>query len=555
MNVREFLRERGFGGAAPSTMPTGASIAYVFGATLVMMLVVEAVTGAALAAFYSPSTRDAWASVAYVNDQAPLGWLVRGIHVHGAGALAILSGIHLVQTAAAGAYQKPREVVWWLGLLLMVLILAWAVTGYVLRWDQAGYWANQVEIGIAAATPVIGGGIRSLAIGGNGYGNLTLTRFYMLHVIAMPVIVFAVTVLHVRLARKHGPTPVRRGEPSARWPEQSFRDAAACAVVFAVLLAFVIQQHGADLAAPADPAAAYDARPLWYFRWLFELRELAGSFEKIVAMAAPAIVGGILFALPLLKRKVALGAVGGVCALVAGLTVASFVRDHGNADLAKRDADAEKLAKKARKLAIAHGVPVDGNVFESAPMYRARTIYAQKCAGCHDATSKDRKGPIIAAGHGNRAWLEGMIRTPGGDAYWGHTQLSHREESMQPTDLPPEDLAALVESLYAESDASDVEPNLRERGAKVFSSACDSCHSRDEDTQPNSSPVLYGLGSRAYYGSFIGNPKSPLHMGKDKSEMPRFDAELSVEDRDALAQYLVWLRTATPDDVTALGEL
>ena len=165
--LRDYLRERGLTlGSAPATIAGGASFAYVFGTALVALLVIEAVTGVALAAFYAPSGSDAWGSVAYLQDQALLGWFVRGLHFHGASAMVIVTGVHLVQTALHGAYKKPRELVWWLGILLMVLILAWAVTGYVLRWDQAGYWANKVEVGIAAATPVVGGAIKRLAITG-----------------------------------------------------------------------------------------------------------------------------------------------------------------------------------------------------------------------------------------------------------------------------------------------------------------------------------------------------------------------------------------------------
>src|SRR5262249_27898946 len=146
----------------------------------------------------------------------------------------------LVQTALYGAYKKPRELVWWLGVLLMMLLLAWAVTGYVLRWDQAGYWANKVEVGIAAATPLLGPAIKKLALGGNDYGNLTLTRFYALHVLILPVIVGALTWGHVALSRKLGPTPLaaRDRPPVPRSPEQTLRNTIAIAIVLTVLLLY-----------------------------------------------------------------------------------------------------------------------------------------------------------------------------------------------------------------------------------------------------------------------------------------------------------------------------
>ncbi len=129
----EGLRERAAWQGKPRQLPAGASFAYVFGVCLLFLLVVEGVTGIALATVYAPSATDAWASVAYIQDQMPGGWLVRGLHHHGGSAIIIISGLHLVQTAVAGAYKRPRELVWWLGLLLLVLMLAWAITGFWLR--------------------------------------------------------------------------------------------------------------------------------------------------------------------------------------------------------------------------------------------------------------------------------------------------------------------------------------------------------------------------------------------------------------------------------------
>ena len=566
-SVRELLRERGLGGGGtPATIAGGASFAYVFGTVLLFLLVVELATGMALAAFYSPSSTDAWGSVAYLQDQASLGWMLRGVHFHGASAIVIIAGIHLVQTAFHGAYKKPRELVWWLGILLMVLVLAWAVTGYVLRWDQAGFWANKVEVGIAAATPLLGQTIKQLALGGNDYGNLTLTRFYALHVILLPVIVGGVTAGHVMLARKLGPTPLGDRERTAgpRWPDQTLRDVIAIAIVFAILLAYVVANHGAELAAPADPSQAYDARPLWYFRWLFELRELAGSAEKLVALATPAIVGGALVALPLIDRSATreprrrwpyLGGLAGLLALIGGLTIASLTADAGDDELAKRDAKAEERAQLARKLARDNGVPSSGapDVFSTAPMARARSLFASRCKRCHDADSKHREGPVIAPGHGDRAWLRAFLRNPSGDEFWGLTKLAKADAAMKPFDkMPAADLDDIIELLYSESGASDAVAAKRDHGAEVFDSTCNDCHARDEGMPGSSAPGLFGIGSRAYYLSFITNPKSALHMGHDKSQMPRFDRELTLAERDALAEYLVWLRTATAADLAAL---
>ena len=520
----------------------------VLGWSLVMLIVVEALTGAALAAFYSPSSTDAWASVAYVQDQMPWGWLVRGLHFHAASAIVIISGLHLLQVAIAGTYRE-RPKAWWLGLVLVLLVLGFAISGYVLRWDQAGYWANRVEVGIAAGTPIVGGLIRSVAIGGNDYGNLTLTRFYTLHVVALPALLTVGIALHVILAKR------------ARDWSDGLRAAFAMAAIFAVLLGYVISQHGVELAAPADPSAAYDARPLWYFRWLFELRHLAGSAEKLAAMAAPAVVGGFLVALPLVdkreKRTPWIAAVAALFALIIVLSIASITQDAGDKDLAKRQDQAEKQASRMRALAVKHGVPATGplDIKQGIPMYRARSLYEQRCKGCHAVDSKDRKGPIIGAGHGDRAWLLAFLKAPSGDAFWGHTKLAKTDDAMKAVELSDADLADLTELLYAQSGAADVDAGKRDRGKTIFDKACTDCHAIDEGVAGTSAPGLGGLGSRDWYTSFIGNPKSPVHMGPDHSQMPRFDKDLSIVDRDLLAEYLVWLRTAQQRDVDLLEPL
>ncbi|MDX2092360.1 MAG: cytochrome b N-terminal domain-containing protein [Kofleriaceae bacterium] len=561
--MRGFLRERVPVRHDPWKMPSGASFAYVFGSVLVFLLAVEALTGIALAAFYSPSSTDAWASVAYIQDRVALGWFVRGLHHHGGSAIVIVAGIHLLQTAIIGAYQKPREVIWWLGIVLLALVLGTAITGYWLRWDQQAYWSSQVEIGIAAGTPLVGELIRGLALGGNEAGNLTLTRAYAVHALVLPGVIAVVTIGHITLARRFGPTPLRRAKAAEpRWPAQTLRDVVAMAIVFVVLLAFTVSQGGVDLGAPAEPTAAYDARPLWPMRWLFELRVLAGSAEQLAAMLAPAVFGGFLIALPLLdrgmkRRKVWLGALAGVVAVIGALSVMSYARDASDDVLAERRAKAEARAHKARQLAVQYGVPATGahDVFMAPPMMRARTLFASRCEGCHAADSKDRKGPVIAAGHGNRAWLTAFLQAPSGDEFWGRTKLAKTEAAMKPVEMAPQDLADLVEMLYAESGASDVDAEKKARGATVFDAACTDCHAREEGMPGASGPGMSGLNSRAWYLSFISNPKSAFHMGADKSQMPRFDGELTLADRDALAEYLVWLRTATPADVAKLPAL
>ena len=549
----------------------GASFMYVFGSVLLFLLIVQVVTGVLLAFYYSPSATDAWASVAYIEDQVTLGWLVRGMHHHGASAIVIAAGLHLLQTAVYGAYKKPREVNWMIGVVLLALILAFALTGYLLPWDQTGYWATKVATGIAGATPIAGDQIRDVAQGGNEYGNLTLTRFYALHVLVLPILTVGLVVAHIALFRKHGVTPRwdRTPDDLARttqpfWPDQMFKDMVGMAVAFAALIGWVWLQGGARLDAPADPASNFDARPEWYFRSLFQALKYAGSAETVVALGTPVILGAILLGLPFVdtgpsrdprKRLVPLTAIA-VIALAAGvLTFLSFKQDADDPRLAEREAKSAERAALARKLAREHGVPVAGGtaVYSTAPFYRARVLWTKHCASCH--AGAERKGPEIGPGYNDRAWIRAFLLEPSGDRFFGRTKLGKSEVAMPAVELTGGDLDAVVEAIYAETGAADADPARTAAGRALFDNAaeCTNCHTREPGQTGEGAPALAGRGTREYLMALIAGPGGPRFFAVG-DEMPVIE-ELDAGDRAALADWLIWLRTATPADVAALGEL
>src|SRR6185369_16809476 len=112
-------------------------------------------------------------------------------------AMVIVAVGHLLQVTIWGAYRRPRELNWWVGLLLMAVLFAFALTGYLLPWDQKGYWATQVATSLLGAVPAVGPWLKQLVQGGPEYGNLTLTHFFALHVILLPLSFLALTGLHV----------------------------------------------------------------------------------------------------------------------------------------------------------------------------------------------------------------------------------------------------------------------------------------------------------------------------------------------------------------------
>jgi ubiquinol-cytochrome c reductase cytochrome b subunit len=311
--VHEALYER---------VPGGARWRYVWGSTLVFAFMTQVITGLFLWANYAPSAQTAWESVWYIQHEMAGGWLLRGIHHFMAQAMVILLALHLLQVVIDGAYKAPREVNFWLGLVLMMLVLGMALTGYLLPWDQKGYWATIVATNLAGIVPFVGPSLQQIVVGGNEYGHHTLTRFFAIHAGFLPATLVVFLVVHLALFRKHGlhaKQPITR--PDAMfWPDQVLKDAVAMLAVMAVVLGVILLPAvrtmlaggtvdwghvGAELGAPADPAEAYAAaRPEWYFLFLFQFLKVfegwGATGEFFGAIVVPGLIMGVMFLMPII---------------------------------------------------------------------------------------------------------------------------------------------------------------------------------------------------------------------------------------------------------------
>ncbi len=546
--------------ALEESVPGGASFAYVFGSILSFLLVQQMVTGILLAMYYSPSANSAWASVAYIQDSVAGGWFVRGLHSHGASAMVIVAGLHMFQTAVYGAYKKPRELNWIVGVAMMGIIMAFALTGYLLPWDQTGYWATKVATGIAGTTPVIGAEVQQAVQSGNEYGNLTITRFFAIHVFVLPAIMIGLTVAHVALFRRHGVTPhwffskeKLKEKVQMFWPDQMFKDMVAIVFCFGILVVVNIYTHGAHLGAPADPGSNFDARPEWYFRPLFQaLKYFHGIWEQIVALGMPAVLGGIFLSVPFLDRGESRNparripylmplAVVGLGAVL--LTWISFSEDASDADLQSRLENSHERATIARTIAKEKGVPASGPLalFDppDTPVARGETLWKKDCAGCHEGS--DLSGPAIGAGYNSRTWIRAFLKNPSGDRFFGATSIS----GMEPVELEGSDLDAIVEMVYRETGAEDAKKELADTGAALFEDGdCSGCHPSlgDYGEDASGGPNLTSRGSVKMLAEFIGRPSHPRWFGSD-NEMPEFYDKYNLAQRKDIAAYLVWLRS------------
>ena len=288
-------------------MPPGVGWWQTLGNLLMTLLLVQFITGVALALFYAPTPDHAYQSVKYVTDGVPFGAFVRGVHHWGASLLVITMVLHLLRVFFWGSYKKPRELTWLSGVLIFQVMLGFSFTGYLLPWDQKAYWATVVGTRIADTVPWIGGTIMRLIRGGDNVGALTLTRFFTMHVMVLPATLLAITGVHLYQVRFHhtaGPVVPREGEPVPFWPVQLFRDAVVVLVAFGILFALAILAKP-ELSGQADPSIAnFTPRPEWYFLGLFELLKLIPpKLEVVGTCVIPGLLTAGMFLLPWLDRS------------------------------------------------------------------------------------------------------------------------------------------------------------------------------------------------------------------------------------------------------------
>ncbi len=177
---------------------------YTLGSATLFVAVLQVVTGILLTLYYVPTPDHAYDSVMYITTQLPAGWLIRGLHHWGASAMVVLTALHLLRVFAYGAYKFPREVTWLTGVGLLLVVVGFGFTGYLLPWDQKAYWATTVGTRIAGVAPIIGPWILQIARGGPDLSAVTLARFFGTHVWILPAALLALLGVHLYLVIRIG---------------------------------------------------------------------------------------------------------------------------------------------------------------------------------------------------------------------------------------------------------------------------------------------------------------------------------------------------------------
>lgn len=416
-------------------IPGGARWSYVFGSGLLCAILVQAVTGIALALYYVPAALSAHATVAYITKQVWSGSFIRSVHVYGTHVIVGLVLAHLVQTFVYGAFKGRREILWLSGVCLSLLLLGMAFTGSLLPWDQRAYFATVVGTNVMGEVPVIGPVLKRLLRGGDEMGTLTLSRFYVLHVIILPLGILGLVALHVCLFRRAGPAgPAERGfrnvipAPQAFYPRQLIMDMAFAAIIVAGLAGlahFVPVTIGPE----ADPSnTQYLPRPEWYFLPLFQwLKYWKEPYTAVGVVVIPTLVLLLFAGVPFLDRKIERRArrrplvVAGLFSLLAGLASLGLLsrrNDNHDAVVQLQLMQQEQDVKRYMRQPFAPLPPVrmEPAPAESSPELAGQRVFlAHHCNFCHGDGAVGTAAAPSLIGIGEQLSTEqlvGLIRAP-----------------------------------------------------------------------------------------------------------------------------------------------
>ncbi len=286
------------------------SMWYYFGGLSLFLIVVQGITGILLAFYYSPSPAAANESVRYIMENVQYGWVVRSIHFWCANLLVAVVLVHMFSVFFMKAYRKPRELMWVLGVVILILVLTFAFTGYLLPWTTLSYFATKVGVNTPLVVPLVGDFLSRVMQGGDDVGAATLTRMFTLHTIILPFFALMFVSLHVLLSQILG-TSIPASQSWNRhatkfFPDFMMRDAAVWTGTFALILG-VVALFPAGLSAkvnPLEPAPA-GIKPEWYFLFVFQTLKSMPELAAVGVVTLGAIVWLLVPFLdrPLQKRK------------------------------------------------------------------------------------------------------------------------------------------------------------------------------------------------------------------------------------------------------------
>jgi ubiquinol-cytochrome c reductase cytochrome b subunit len=503
-------------------IPDSSGWRQVFGSVTLFAFLTQAFTGTLLALNYAPTPGDAYDSLRYIVTEVTGGRFIRALHHWGASLMIIVVAIHMIQVFLWGAYKKPREVTWIAGVILLLITLAYGLTGYLLPWDNRAYWGTVVTTQISGLAPGAGPYLlRLLGTDGTTIGVVTFARFYAAHVLLLPPLTMLMIALHVYLVRRHGITPVPEdaNRPKKKfYPEQAAKDAIATFVWFAVLFSMAIFAR-VPLGHVADPTdLTYVPRPEWYFLFLFQfLKWFEGPLEVVGAIVLPTLAVFALILVPFVDR----GKLVHVRSRVGAFAVVVL------AVIAWGGLTAQAVATTPPTREIDMALVQPWQEISAGNLASIGFFRAAKCESCHPF-GKAGAGPDLTQAPSSRPaeWLRSHIHQPEGSA--APSQL---------TDVQVQMLATFVarrseKAVHAWQNA----PRAAVEGAKLFiANDCGQCHKLNGIGE-ELGPPLNGIGERQSKEWIKEHFVNPQKFTKD-SIMPAY--EFSPGDLDLITDYIM----------------
>ena len=443
--------------ALDEEIPGGSRFTYTLGSALLIVFMLQAVTGILQLFFYVPTVDHAYDSVNFLRTTIPFGWLINGLHYWGANAMIILIALHISRVFVWGAYKQPRELTWLFGISLLLIVIALSFTGGPLPWDQKAYWEAEVGTSIPGSIPVAGDMIKRIMRGGEEMGQLTLSRLFIVHTAILPVTLIALIAAHLIAFRRFG--NVGPWDESQRvikgqfWPDQVFKDALISTIIILTLVTLVVFAPKPFNGA-ADPLdSSFVPKPEWNFLFLYQaIKFFPGRLEPIGSVGLPQVLVLVLVLLPFLDRRTERNPLKRPFIMVSGIIFWGIIVALTIAGYYSKPAAGEAPAPPSL---VPRAITVSSAAHSGAGLFQS-----QGCIGCHRVNNTGgTTGPDLS-GEGlsgrSRDWLAIQIRNP----------KAHFSDTIMPsfTSLSDKDVNALV--VYLLSLKSSIAPSSSQTSNK-----------------------------------------------------------------------------------------
>ena len=264
---------------------------FALGGTPAYLFFVQIFTGILLAFYYEASPAVAYESVEFITREVAFGWFIRSVHKWAATLMIAAVILHQIRVFFTGAYRRPREINWLVGMSLLVCTLMTGFTGYSLVFEQLSYWGATVGANIADTTPLIGGFIKNMMLAGDTYNEATLSRFFILHAAVLPVTMVMLIAIHITIIRLQGITEFQFKDETGTTPKtfNFFPDHLYTELIIGLILMILLSALAtifpATMGSPADPLQTPEViKPEWFFYVAFRWLKLFGGTVAVLSM-------------------------------------------------------------------------------------------------------------------------------------------------------------------------------------------------------------------------------------------------------------------------------